>query len=92
MLTTCGDPEHRDRALRDGASGFLLKSTPIEEISTALRRPDAPLQAVARPERPSFAEQTTPNAKSRQAPLAQPELGWWQRSARFLSDKLDLTL
>src|SRR5262245_58904058 len=39
MLTTCADPERRDRALREGASGFLLKSAPIEEISQALRRP-----------------------------------------------------
>lgn len=92
MLTTCADPEPRERALRDGASGFLLKSTPIEEICAALRCPDAPFPGVARLERASFAHQPTSDAKSWEAPQAQPELGWWQRSARFLSDKLRLTI
>ncbi len=37
MLTTFFDSESQTRALRDGASGFLLKSFPIETILTSIR-------------------------------------------------------
>ncbi len=37
MLTTFFDNESKSRALRDGASGFLLKSFPIETILKSIR-------------------------------------------------------
>ena len=37
VLTTFGDDEHVYAALRAGASGFLLKDTPPEELVAALR-------------------------------------------------------
>jgi DNA-binding NarL/FixJ family response regulator len=37
VLTTFGDDEHVYAALRAGASGFLLKDTPVEELVAAIR-------------------------------------------------------
>lgn len=38
MLTTFAGPDARERAFRDGASDFMLKSWTIEEISAHIRR------------------------------------------------------
>ena len=73
IFTTFWDPEHYVRALRDGASGFLLKSTEIGAVARTLRRPDFAYPArfvAAAPRRPEHA------------------LPWWQRSARFLGSVL----
>jgi DNA-binding NarL/FixJ family response regulator len=40
VLTTFGDDEHVYAALRAGASGFLLKDTPAEELIAAIRAVD----------------------------------------------------
>jgi DNA-binding NarL/FixJ family response regulator len=37
VLTTFGDEEYVARALRAGASGYLLKDTPFEELTQAIR-------------------------------------------------------
>lgn len=39
MFTTMDDHKWRKRALEDGASGFLLKRCPIEEIVETIRKP-----------------------------------------------------
>jgi DNA-binding NarL/FixJ family response regulator len=36
MFTTCFDPESKQRALSNGATDFLLKSTPFEKIVSTL--------------------------------------------------------
>ena len=38
MFTTCYDSESKQRALQNGASGFLTKSSPLEKIVAALER------------------------------------------------------
>src|SRR5690242_21699309 len=37
ILTTFGRPGYLQRALRSGASGFLLKDAPAEELAAAIR-------------------------------------------------------
>jgi DNA-binding NarL/FixJ family response regulator len=76
ILTTFWDPEHYVRALRDGASGFLVKSTEISDIARTLRRLDSayPARFVTAPARPELS------------------LAWWQRSIRFLSGVLSALL
>ncbi|MFI5952137.1 response regulator [Cryptosporangium sp. NPDC051539] len=37
MLTTFGEDEYVARALRDGASGFLLKESAVDELAPAIR-------------------------------------------------------
>jgi two-component system response regulator DesR len=38
MLTTFGRPGYLRRAMEDGASGFLLKDAPADQLSSAIRR------------------------------------------------------
>src|SRR6185295_14807397 len=45
MLTTYFDSEWRDRAIAEGASDFLLKSYPPEEIVRRIRNPDRRVNA-----------------------------------------------
>ncbi|MBC8097455.1 MAG: response regulator transcription factor [Akkermansiaceae bacterium] len=56
MLTTFGDTEVKARALRDGASDFLLKSFHVAEIAERIRR------VQARPKRPALVSATTDSA------------------------------
>jgi len=37
MFTSCSDPSSKKRALSSGASGFLLKHYPLEQIRTSIR-------------------------------------------------------
>ena len=37
MFTTCFNPQWRERALNDGASDYLLKSSPLEEVAKRIR-------------------------------------------------------
>jgi DNA-binding NarL/FixJ family response regulator len=39
MFTTCFNPEWRERALGDGASGYLLKSDAMENVAARIRCP-----------------------------------------------------
>ena len=39
MFTTCFNPEWRERALGDGASGYLLKSEAMEKVAARIRCP-----------------------------------------------------
>lgn len=39
MFTTCFNPEWRERALGDGASGYLLKSDAMENVAERIRCP-----------------------------------------------------
>jgi DNA-binding NarL/FixJ family response regulator len=38
MFTTCDNLAWRERALQDGASGYLLKSAPVENVAERIRR------------------------------------------------------
>jgi len=37
MFTTCFNPEWRERALSDGASDYLLKSSPLDQVAERIR-------------------------------------------------------
>jgi DNA-binding NarL/FixJ family response regulator len=39
MFTTCNNPKWRERALNDGASDYLLKSSPLENVAARIRCP-----------------------------------------------------
>jgi DNA-binding NarL/FixJ family response regulator len=39
MFTTCNNPEWRERALNEGASDYLLKSSPLEQVARRIRCP-----------------------------------------------------
>lgn len=39
MFTTCNNPEWRERALSEGASDYLLKSSPLEQVARRIRCP-----------------------------------------------------
>jgi DNA-binding NarL/FixJ family response regulator len=39
MYTTCHDQQWRERALRDGASDYLLKTDPVEKVVARIRSP-----------------------------------------------------
>jgi DNA-binding NarL/FixJ family response regulator len=60
MLTTFFDSRSRERALAEGASDFLLKSYPIEEITERIRQTGNPGRQVVPDETPSFASSALP--------------------------------
>jgi DNA-binding NarL/FixJ family response regulator len=69
MFTTCFNPEWRERALGDGASGYLLKSEAMEKVAARIRCPandPAPKACVRR--RPNCA--TSPLQKQSAKPVA----------------------
>ena len=54
MFTTCFNPEWRERALGDGASGYLLKSDTMEKVAESIRCPaNDPLPGTYSRRRPS---------------------------------------
>ena len=73
ILTTFWDSQYYVRAFREGASGFLLKTTDIREIAKTLRRREPAL--------PMHLACANPTLPERKLPL-------WQRSVQFLSGVL----
>jgi len=66
MFTTCFNPEWRERALNDGASGYLLKSSPLTEVAERIRcqTKDSVRNPCAR-RRPKFSmEKSAPGQRS----------------------------
>lgn len=78
MYTTCYDQEWRERALRDGASDYLLKSDPMEKVVERIRcRTDATKSRTPirrRPKRPVLA--TTARGESRRTGPPALLRGW----------------
>jgi DNA-binding NtrC family response regulator len=54
MFTTCYDSESKSRALQNGASDFLAKSSPLEKIVAALERARQHPAPHLKPLRPPF--------------------------------------
>lgn len=87
MLTTFYDSHCHSRALEEGASGFLLKTSELQQLVRDIRKPDAP--GIGRPQ----SRRTRPHVQAA-APrppshdVAPGHSKWWRRLP-LLSDILD---
>lgn len=83
MFTTCFNPEWRERALGDGASGYLLKSDAMEQVAARIRCPsqDPAPRAYAR-RRPNCSTPSSPQSPAAHSPrllnrTLQVLRAWW---------------
>ena len=78
MLTTFYDSAHHSRALEEGASGFLLKRSDLNEIIEQIRKPE-PLDQIQAPQRRKrmCRAEVAPNQRT---PEDKPNRSkWWRR-------------
>lgn len=84
MYTTCHDQQWRERALRDGASDYLLKTDPVEKVVARIRVPadDSPPKAYPRRRTERSAEKSVP--KSPVIPAAEESVHALRRTLKML--------